>query len=543
MEQAMRYFLWIFFFSTALLRADTNTFSSSRVNSFYDTFVCEEKDDVAFIDLTGPCTSSSSNSGGPFTPPPPLNGHFPIFIVNNTKYADSRIYFLIYGQGVSASGAYDSGQSYVDVVNHVLVPATGAGTPNSALYSYQLSTITKTNGHYVIYVPYLNSGIMLFGIKSSSHAAPFTGLSAGSGLITNPIPVTDAADNYYTAFNFGEITFLPPGLGLNQFTADYSCVSYYSLSFTLGLYKNGASPQLTGNAYSRSHNIGALQSAFSGATPAYTATQWNQLISADNFDDGLPIRVLSANIGMSNSLLPTNYFSNTSISPSGVGSWAQNSWTASGSYYDKTSIPQNHYVTLNIVVSGTQETYTGFSDPANSYGVSNTPFVFQRSDSNLWFFIPFNDSVFSPTTSSCIFATPAVFTNMYYSTDRYAANPIAVPSSGQYYLRAVEITKEFAASINSGILPIKNYSVTESGPSNSYVQNYYWNNPNLTTARGGAWYNLFSKALIKPYQAQVNTFYTYTYDDYLYRQATGFDVTVAHNVVNASTYMVVTLQP
>jgi|GEM_PF-3852165 len=540
----MRYFLWMFFFSTTLLRADSNTFSSSRVNSFYNTFVCEEKDDAAFADLTGPCTNSGYNGGtGGYTPPPPIgSGYFPIIIDNQTGYADSRIYFLIYGYGVSNSGVIDSGQSYVNVVSRSLVPATGAGTPDSTLYSYQLSTITKTDNQYLIYIPYLNSGIMLFGIKSSSHAAPFTGLSASNGRITNPIPVTNADDNYYTAFNFGEVTFLPPNLGLNQFTADYSCVSYYSLSFTLSLYKAATFPQISGNAYSRSHNIGNLQSAFNAATPAYTASQWNQLVSADNFDDSLPIRVLSANIGMSNSLLTDSYFSNTSI---GAGnSWAANVWTTQGCYYDGTSgSRQNHYVTLNISVSGATESYTGFSDPINSYGVLNTPFVFRRSDSNLWFFIPYNDTTQSPTTSSCIFATPAVFTNMYYSTNKTGSGAVAIPSSGSIYDRAVEITKEFAASINTGILPIPGYSTTESGPANTYVQNYYWTNPNLTTSRGYVWYNLFSKALIKPYQSRFNTFYTYTYDDYLYRQATGFNVTVAHNTVDSSTFMVVKLQP
>lgn len=545
MEQAMRYFLWIFFFSTALLRADTNTFSSSRVNSFYDTFVCEEKDDAASVNLTGPCTITSSTSGGPFTPPPPLAGHLPIFIVNRSGYNDSIVYFIIYGYPVNSSGAINGYQSYVDVVNHTLVPSAGVNNPASTLYSYQLSSITKTNGHYVIYIPYLRSGNMLFGIKNGANPAPYSQMSTVNGVgtptISLPIPTSNADANYYSVFGASEITFLPVQ---NQLTYDYTCVNFYSFSYTLNYYQNGLNIPTTGSPYSRATNMTALTNAFNAVPTAAGRTIWNDLVSADSYN-GYPIRVLAPNNGFS---ATTNYYSNTSLTTGGR-SWAMDAWTGSlglGPYY---AASNGHYVSLNISFVDTDgstkiETYIG---NVPDYTASQSPFVFTytKGQTTTSFKIPFDDSgALNPSTSACILTAPTTFTGMTYSQNGGAYQSISGAPSG-ITNRAIEITKEFAASISTGLLPLPSYKTTEAGPVISYVNNYYTNSTYLSSSsqNGGPWYTLNGKALIANTSTPNNKFYTFTYDDYLYNNDTRFVVAPSIATVDSSGYLVITLYP
>src|SRR5580698_1587339 len=82
--------------SSAILNADSGTFSRDRLEEFYDEFGCEEKQSLFSAGLTSACNpgvTPPSPPPGSF-PPAPVTGYFPIVISNGTGLPDNQIYFL-----------------------------------------------------------------------------------------------------------------------------------------------------------------------------------------------------------------------------------------------------------------------------------------------------------------------------------------------------------------------------------------------------------------------------------------------------------------
>jgi len=561
---------WIFslIFAGQILFAQEETFSEDRLEDFYDAFLCEEKNLTAEAGVTGPCTEQL-----PTPPPPPPDScgeilakptipplaapsssldHVPIVLINNTNQPDNMVFFVIYGNPVSA-GCVTSDFAYVDFgpqasmnvvgVTNLASTAVGLNMPPSTTYSYSFQDVPLTNGQKIIYVPYLSSGIMLFSIQNA-----LTGLTTFANSIAIPIASDPGDGNYLTVYGGMEFTFIPTTCGINQLTFDFTCVDYYGLSIYLNLFTQNPAPGLPQNRpsgifQSRHHTLCELQNTFLLASPA-ALSQWNGLVL---FDGARILRVLSPGYSMSHTggTFDPNYFDNLAYG----FSWANDLWT----YY--TTKP------LTIITNdGTQ--YNGFIQ-GGPFPSGN--FVFQSTSTNEQFTIPWTNVLIAPSpfsTSTALFNTAVFFPGMTYSSNKGissciigAMNCCIIGGSGcagtqvvppAAATRATEITQNLSAAIVAGLIPGKVNKLTPTGFPPSLINSYYTPNPNLTPPgpTTGPWYDLYSLGIHGNAAVTGNAVYTYAYDDYLYSQApVSSQVAPSQAVIDNTTYITIILGP
>jgi len=545
-------------FGGELLFAEGNTLSTNRLEGFYDEFLCEEKDITSEVGVTAPCTEAKppvfDSCGAVLSRPtvPPLamqassTALVPLVLVNNTGLPDTDVYFLMYGRevtGCTASGPTVGSFSFVSFgpqpgpftttgTTGGAAEATGANTPPSATYSYALSDIPLTNGQRIIYVPYLDSGIILFSIQSGLD------LAVNANSIAIPIASDPGDTNYLTVYGGMELTFFPPncpqGNPLNQLTVDFTCVDYYGLSIYFNLFTQNPAPGLPQNRpsgiyQSREHTLCELKNTLMTASSA-AASQWNDLVLTGG---GKTLRVLSPGYSMSHTggTFDPNYFDNSAA----YGfSWAQDVWTGSNPYYATTPL---------TIVTNDGTRYNGHIMSGN--------FVFNASTTEQ-FSIPWSNVPVAPlnfTTSTAIFNVANYFPGMTYSLNGSApcvvgAGGCDVPADAQ--TRATEITQYLSASIAAGLIPGKVNKLVPAGFPPSVMNSYYRQNPNLNPpgSTTGPWFDLYSLGILGNASVTGNAVYTYAYDDYLYSQASvSAQVAPSQAVIDNTTYITIFLGP
>jgi hypothetical protein len=511
------------------LSADSGTFSLDRLETFYTEFMCEEKDILSKVNLSDSCSGSNTDCGPLLSRPtiPPLAQaldlqHVPIVLVNNTGLPDDQVYFTAYGRTVTLppppGSCPGTGALTFAFLNFgpqggpftaigTLNGTTGGG--NTTAYSYQFSQIPLSNGQRILYVPYINSGIIFFSI------GPLTLYSGAVGSIAAPV-VTDPSDSAYnTVYGAMELTFLPPSCGspvLNQLTIDFTCVDFYGLSLYLNLHTDNPAPGLpkdrpSGIFQSRHYTLCSMQKILATAFPA-TLSQWEGLVLKNN---GKTLRIASPGYSMSHTggTFDINYFDNA---PAYGFSWKNDVWD--GTYYASGQhdllLTTNDGTVFKGNTSGGNFVFTATSGP----GVGTTITV------------PWLNSG-TPTTSTALFNVEASFPGMV--------------GGGSYQ---AEFTKILSSSIVAGLVPGKVSTLPNNGYPQSIIDIYYTpntnlNNPGPTT---GPWYDLYSLALQANQTVTENAVYTYPYDDYLYSQAS-FNVAPSQAVFDITTYVTVVLGP
>ncbi|MBS0650591.1 MAG: hypothetical protein JSR93_05470 [Verrucomicrobia bacterium] len=242
-----------------LLQADTPLVSPT----FFDDFLCEQKQDLADAGMTSTCTGSNVNPPGPPgppgppppppgppppPPPPPINpippapvtGYLPVVFSNQTGQPDDQIYILgVYNdnkQFLTLSGAPFPGAMHT--VN--ITPSTYSASP---FFSYPLTSLPKSttgattgNHDYLVYLPPVSTnGRIYFSIGNPLCALTQSTVSISIGNAFND-------PNYNVLYDFAEIAYIYPQTpacpGCLNWTAtiDTTQVDSFSLPIKLGFF-------------------------------------------------------------------------------------------------------------------------------------------------------------------------------------------------------------------------------------------------------------------------------------------------------------------
>ncbi len=219
-------------FSSTVVYADSDTFSITRLEGFYNEFVKEEKQNLCSAGISTSCPSFSDNAGS--IPPSPVSGFFPIVISNGTGIPDNQVYFLglpnANTQFFTLSGAFPGAMT--------TVPITTSTFSASSQFSYPLSALphATTGPHdYLIYVPFGSSDRMYFSIGNPLYFISNNG-SASISIGNNFFD-----PNYNVLYDFAEVTYLaavPPSPGDIDWTVtiDTTQVDSLALPIKLGFY-------------------------------------------------------------------------------------------------------------------------------------------------------------------------------------------------------------------------------------------------------------------------------------------------------------------
>ena len=459
----------------------------------------------------------------------PDAAHFPIVLVNDTGLSDDEVYFTAYGKATSGMNCItNTNFSFVDFGKTPSGPFTETGmmaapptmTGSTSAYSYKFSDIPLSSGQRIIYLPYINAGIVLFSV------GPLT-VNTALNSIAVPAPTDPTDPAYTTVYGSMEISFFPSTCMpmLNELTIDFTCVDYYGLSIYMNLYTDMPAPGLPQNRpsgiyQSRHYTLCSLQNAFREAFPA-SRSQWDSLVIKDG--SGKILRVGSPGYAMSHAggTFDKNYLDNAAA----YGySWRNDVWN--GTYYAS----GQHDLTL---VTADMTSFTG-----NTSG-GNFDFVAGMEVAR----IPWVD-MSTPSTFTAIFNVAQFFPGMQYSTDGGTTFVPASMLGSPQKERAENITKQLSSVITGGLIPGKVSSLPANGFFQDVIHAYYMKNLNLTSidSSTGSWFDLYGRGVFSDAVTTGNILYGYPCDDYFYFLAS-FDVASRQDVGDDSTYGIVILGP
>ncbi len=543
------------------------------LNDFYNEFVCEEKNLVSEIGLTGPCTElppvppTPPHPPRPFPPlpPPPIPpfpplppqpnpppppkpqpGYLPIVLVNNTGLANDRVWFVIFGQiasaGSCAHGPYTfinfGPQANPDPLGQLNALAIGPNLPPASQYSYRFSDFGPTGNppNITVYVPHDPKGIVAGEIMFSIDSALPLVVNSDSIAVPNPSLSTDPSFNFvYGQFEF---TLLPQTCPPNRLAVDCTCVDYFGLPIQFTVHVD-ATTVTAGVFQTRPNALLSLQNAFNfGAIGAASLSNWNQLIIRDSMDPSKILRVLApgeaiAGPGGTNPpLFDPNYFDN----PIYGYRWAEHVWTGASAYY------KTH--TLSITTFNGNR-FTGKVDPTSN------EFVFYSTAAGSTYTIPWINATGpfdTVSTTTAIFNVSDFLPGMTYTprggVPLTFVETITGPNQIVPTAEGKDFTKIFCAPFETGTLPGRTNKVTDSGPPSALVNAYYSPNPFLPDNgfTFGPWYDLYSLGLLGTSAGPGltgNAVYTYGYSDFLYQQSSLRNLSPSFPSVTLDTYLLI----
>lgn len=482
----------------SLLHADSTTFSKDRLTGFYDAFFCEEKADLAQAGLSSPCTVSPGNHVSPLPPPPPptpppnptpppsIAGLLPIVIVNNSSLPDSEVFILVQGRvPVNGPQVFVSFNGAGVGTNHITVSGD-----NGSTFSQPLSFFPASSGGHVLYLPQIDSFIVLISLKSKLNI-PVIPAGIQDPAFNDP---NDPNNNYAIIWDQVEgayITATTPNVNV-----DATAVSFFSIPLHIYLSTpNAGSGSNCGLTQSRSTIMSYLQSAFSTVPHSPESTQWKNLI----VPGGSTIyRVLSPGKAMAGGFFDFNYLDNA---PAYGYSYISDIWTGPSSFY------RRNPGSLSIKIPN-GSTYTGTVQPDNSILFTSGP----------------NQVVFAPPTLG-----PPYTASTTYSI--FSGLPIY--SSATLPADGVQVSKAFEEAVIAGIVPTTSLIDASTSFTLSSFKPYYQINPNLQSLgrTTGPWYDLYSAAL-----HACGLIYTFAFDEPLWPA-----VLLASDTLLPTTYIGITI--
>lgn len=452
---------------TTLLHASSTTFSTTRMKSFYEQFLCQQKRDLALAGITSPCTNDNP------LPPPFLEGYLPIVLRNNSTLPDNQVYVLVTGKDESTLT-----QSFLKIIDGVGQLQAANPGDNAINYSYLLSDLPLTTSGRVIYLPKIVGGVVWFSMQN-----PLNMLVNAPHDIIQPNFTSPADPNYYTNFDIFEVTYVSTGTNI---AADATAVSFFSIP--LHGYISTPAPGSSSNTGLTESRSTILSSAASLFSTVPNAAEWNKLFLKNG---STTLRLLSPGKGMEAPVpFDENYLDN---SASYGYSYINDIWSGVSSYY------RTNPLQLTIP-NGSLDTYNGVINLDNTITFTGVNYGYV--------IVLAAPTTVAPTTSFDIFS------GKFFT--------VSDNSPGQ--ADSVQITKLFEEAIIAGLVPTSNTL------SNDYLaanqSNYYQINPNLAPLgqTTGPWYDLYSKAL----HAQ-GYIYTFAFDEPLWPQVQIFSTTLVEN--------------
>jgi Beta-1,3-glucanase/Bacterial Ig-like domain (group 3) len=423
----------------------------------------------------------------PFTPPPNpppptfMTGFLPVVIVNDSGLPDDQIFILVTAsEPVTGFGQF---VKFTDGVGE-LVLAEPTMEDVGPTFSVKLSDLPMGSTGRVIYLPPINSALILFSIDKTlvitvnpPHA------------IVEPNFLAPDQPNYTTIFDMFELAFLPPTVSANP-----TAVSFFSIP----LYAFLSTPTPGSNAglfQPRNFIMATVESFLNDLSVPPATAQWNNLVLKS---DSTILRIIAPEKGMSTTppLFDRNYLDNEEA----YGfSYINFIWTNPNSFYRQNALRLT-------IPTGSLDTYTGVIKPDNSITFTGT------NPSHVVRFFP-------PTRMGLMTTSDLIFGGLpLYDFE-------TVPGDG------VQVSKLFEEAIMVGFVPT---TATLTEPFLVSNQNlYYMINPNLPLVgqQTGPWYNLYSKAL-----HSLGFIFTFAFDDALWPQ-----VLLSSPFMDGSTYLGITI--
>lgn len=585
-------FVKICLFFPAVFLQGGSVFNPDDLTDFYNEFVCEEKNEIFEIGLTGPCTElppvppTPPGPPHPFPPfppgppgpppspplpfPPPLPpfpplppqpspppapiskaGYLPVVLVNNTGLSNDRVWFVVFGQiagaGSCAQGPYTfvnfgtpGSTTTTNPVGQLNALATGNNTPPASDFSYRFSDFaTSGNPSFItIYIPHDPQGVVAGEIMFSiDHSLPLV-VKNDSIAVPNPSLMSDPS--YNIVFGQFEFTLLPQTCPPNRLAMDCTCVDYFGIPMQFTVHDSGTT--ITAGVFQTRPNVLlSLQNAFNlGAIGSASQANWNRLILRDPINPSKILRVLApgeaiAGPGGTNPpLFDPNYFDN----PIYGYSWAEHVWTGANAYYKTHSLSITTF-NGNRFVGKVNPNTNEFIFNSPVYGTTYTiPWIDASGsfDTNSTTTAILNVSNFLPgMTFTPRNGTPSTFVNANPGPNQMLPTP-----------EVKDFTKIFCAPFETGTLPGRTDKVTDSGPPSVLVNAYYSPNPFLPDSgyAFGPWYDLYSLGLLGTSAVPGpgltgNDVYTYGYSDFLYQQSSLRNLSPSFPSVTTNTYLLI----
>ncbi len=486
--------------SSTFLYGASDTYSKGRLVRFYDTFLCEEKDDLFSAGLTSSCSAINPNNGGnhffppPNPSPPPFRmGLVPVVLVNNSGFPDSEVYVLVTGTDPSNG---NQAWGNINTTTGVVTVQDVMNGDNGSTFSVLLSNLPLGSTGRVFYMPPINSSLFWFSMQQSLDM-PVSGLAIVQPSFTNP---SDA--NYFKNFDVFEFAYVSGGNP--PVNADATAVSFFSIPLYGYLAGATSTSNTTGLYQPRCHIMAQAASVINSNSHGAENIQWNNLFlkSGSNI-----LRLVSTGKAMAASLFDANYLDNAAA----YGySYISDIWNGPSSFYKTNMLKLTASVTFP---ASAVYNYTGQVSGGNT-------FVFTSSNGGpmVTFVAPTTAPTPTGTTSFFIFSD----INLVVTSPPY-------PTAGS---AADVISRLFEQAVIAGILPIP----TADTLSLSYIQSktpYYMIN-NLLTPPGpttGPWYDLYSKAL-----HSLGSIYTSGFDETLWP-----NVLLGGPFVDGMTYLGITI--
>lgn len=504
----MKYLLAVACFChLSLFSSNSDPFSEKRLDTFYETFLCEEKNTLSEAGLTSVCTAVTTPVPGggvkplpdppapvpvPTPPAPPTMSNFlPIVLVNNSGLPDSEVFILLQGREYQVGGGGPQIFMQFDT-------STGVGTQvpvttgdNGMTYTIALSQLTGTNPaphtYYVYVPPNTDSFLVLISLQSKLNI-PVLSTGIADPAFDNP---NDPYGNFNIIWDQFEGAYVPTTPNVN---VDATAVSFFSIPLYIYLSTPSApSGSNCGLTQSRNSLMAYMQSALSTVPPAPENAQWSKLVLKNG---STYLRVLSTGKAMPQGYFDNNYLDNASA----YGySYLSDIWYGAMGFY-KTN-------TLSIEIPG-GAVYSG-----NAVG-NNT--IVLHSGPNQVTLGPVSKA--PPYTASTSFD---IFSGLNI------ASSATIPADG------IQVSKAFQEAIIAGIVPTTSLINASLLTTLSVFRPYYQINPNLSSAgkTTGPWYDLYSAAL-----HNCGLIYTFAYDEPLWPE-----VLLASNTLLPGTYIGVTI--
>lgn len=507
---ALLAFCWL-----AVLHADSDTFSVSRIENFSNTFLLEERELLAEVKLAPPVTAPTPAPGpSPIPPPPPhMSGFVAMQVINNTGHPDDAVYITVKGQNGSSDACF------LGITNGIGSYVLASSSTFSLNYSYLLSTLPGTTGQRYFYVPQpFISARAYFSINYPMYLGVDTAVSPAT--ITDPNSFSLHDPNYYTLYDKVEFTYNNPvaSPGANLFI-NPTAVDFFSLPIALQMINpipGGLST--SGLAISRNTVLTGAQTVFT--TFDLTSSHvWNLLnLPYVGTDGSTTLRIASpgtASATGASSVNPTQVFPSDYLS--NAVTYGFNYVTDVWNFYnagnqlriDATEICASFGPGCASPSFPAYYHFTGTVD-----GGGNFNFVNDTAN--------FTFTINAPPPTNC---NPFFAGGGFNDTGEANNTPGAI------------IIRQFTSAFDVGILPknfptgtFMNQAYFVSQKSSYYTNNPQWGAPGATN---GPFYDLYSKAL----HSFGYPIYTFAYDDEL-----GQDGTLVGNVETLNTSVVITLE-
>jgi hypothetical protein len=481
-----------------LLNAAPDTFSQERLKSFFDEFLCTEKEDLAQAGIGTPCSNFTLTPLSPLpdppTPTPPPNpsapptmsGLLPVVIVNNSGLPDTEVFILVQGR-VPIGGP----QVFVDFdmsgvgTNHQVI--TG---DNGSTYTHPLSFFPSTSDGHVFYLPQIDSFIVLISMQNELNIPVIAGNKIADPAFNDP---ADPYNNYTTIWDQVEGAYVSTTPNI---AVDATAVSFFSLPLYVYLSTpNVGSASNCGLTQLRSTILSYVQSAFQTVPHATESAQWQNLI----LKSGSTIyRVLSPGKGIAGGFFDQNYLDHASA----YGySYISDIWSGASSFY------RRHPSSLSIKIPN-GSTYTGTVQ-------SDSSIVFHSGSNQVTFGPPVLGPPYTSSTSYLIFSGLPLYSSATFDAD------------------GVQVSKAFEEAIIAGIIPTTSLIDASTSTSLTSFRPYYQVNPNLTGVGpySGPWYDLYSAAF-----HACGLIYTFAFDEPLWPE-----VLLQSDTLQSGTYIGITI--